>query len=95
MYPLDAFDEEIRRILAKKGIDDAKLSEAPEGRGDRAFACFSHAKVRGVSPKELAEHLESEVKAEERSMIKDCRAEGGYLNFFWMKIFWLSRFSEL
>ena len=82
MYPLDAFDEEIRRILAKKGIDDAKLSEAPQGRGDRAFACFSHAKASGVSPKELAGRLESEVKAEERSMIKDCRAEGGYLNFF-------------
>ena len=82
MYPLDAFDEEIRRILASKGIDDAKLAEAPEGRGDRAFACFSHAKARGISPKELAERLEAEVKAEKRSMIKDCRAEGGYLNFF-------------
>ena len=59
------------------------LIEIPrQGQGDRAFPCFSFAKVEKKSPKDLAEAWAKKIKAQKLpSEISDVVTTNGYINF--------------
>jgi arginyl-tRNA synthetase len=81
MDPLGLFYEEIKALLAEEGID-ARVTSAPEGKGDAAIPCFSLAKEQRRDPAAIAKDLEERLRGKERKWIKDCRSDGAYLNFF-------------
>jgi len=81
MDPLGLFYDEIKALLAEEGID-ARIISAPEGKGDAALPCFSLAKEQKRDPAAIARDLEKRLRGKERKWIKDCRSDGGYLNFF-------------
>ncbi|MDY6985783.1 MAG: arginine--tRNA ligase [Candidatus Thermoplasmatota archaeon] len=77
--PLECFHEEIRTLL---GGTEVRLIKAPEGKGDAAFACFPLAKQEKKDPAAIATELAERIMGKERKWVKECRSEGGYLNFF-------------
>ena len=81
MDPLGLFYEEIKALLAEEGID-ARVTSAPEGKGDAALPCFSLAKEQKRDPAVIAKDLEERLRGKKRRWIRDCRSDGGYLNFF-------------
>lgn len=81
MYPIEEFIEEVKKAAGTPGFKTAILVP-PEGKGDLAVACFGAAKEFGKKPNDLAKDMEKRIMDGERVWIKECRAEGGYLNFF-------------
>jgi len=81
MDPLGLFYEEIKALLAEEGIG-ARIISAPEGKGDAALPCFSLAKEQKRDPAVIAGDLEERLRGKKRKWIRDCRSDGGYLNFF-------------
>jgi Arginyl-tRNA synthetase len=82
MYPIYEFEDEILFVLREFGIEEVKLLKPPAGKGDAALPCFGGAKKMNRNPFELAEELESKVNSKDLKLVKSCKAENGYLNFF-------------
>lgn len=81
--PLECFYEEIKTLLGGTEVEvEIRLIKAPEGKGDVAFACFPLAKQGKRDPAIIAKELAEKIMSRERKWVKECRSEGGYLNFF-------------
>lgn len=81
--PLECFYEEIKTLLGGTEVEvEIRLIKAPEGKGDVAFACFPLAKQGKRDPAIIAKELAEKIMSGEIKWVKECRSEGGYLNFF-------------
>jgi len=79
--PMECFYSEIKELLAEEGVE-ARIISAPMEKGDAALPCFPLAKQRRKEAALIAKELEEALMKKEREWVRECRSDGGYLNFF-------------
>ena len=81
-----SFKDTVAEIIAEKaGIsagECASFLETPPQKemGDLAFPCFKLARVMRKAPPAIAAELKESIVLPD--FVKECRVEGGYLNYF-------------